>query len=229
MFFHFALYEGLRGAAKRGDGAVTFNSLADYVADGVANTVPELYKNEGATQVPNSQTNFNGASPVLLAARLVVPMMKVPPQALQFTQGAARVESALDLDKDEVEPGNKAFKRFSFVGEAEDPQDLHSKRVEGVSPLGDATGVEIAKNDDAGNGSDSRIISKIEKAGTYHIVAMSKKGGAGEAEARPTRRRSGDADEGTTADRAAGPADAGAGPAHRQGRRGRPGQIFPGV
>src|SRR5262249_13066627 len=65
VFFHYVL-KGLRGAAKNTRGAVTFNSLAEYVQEEVPAEVPRLI-GEGAQQSPNLKVDIAGASPVLLA------------------------------------------------------------------------------------------------------------------------------------------------------------------
>src|SRR5262249_10378407 len=64
VFFHFVL-EGLRGKAKNAKMQVTFHSLADYVSEEVAQSVPRLI-GDGAQQRPHFQATFDGPSPVLI-------------------------------------------------------------------------------------------------------------------------------------------------------------------
>jgi uncharacterized protein (TIGR03067 family) len=64
VFFHFVI-EGLRGEARRLDGQVTFQSLAEYVSEKVPNRVPDLIGG-GAQQSPNTKLEWHGPSPVLL-------------------------------------------------------------------------------------------------------------------------------------------------------------------
>ena len=65
VFFHFVL-EGLRGEAASG-GAVTWNSLSNYVSERVSDTVPVLIGG-GAKQEPHEMRSLAGKSPVLLSA-----------------------------------------------------------------------------------------------------------------------------------------------------------------
>src|SRR5205085_523549 len=64
VFFHHVL-EGLKGAAKDEEGAVTWDSLSSYVRKRVSREVPTLVGG-GATQLPNVIADLSGESPVLV-------------------------------------------------------------------------------------------------------------------------------------------------------------------
>ena len=198
VFFHYVL-EGLRGEARKTDGQVTFHSLADYVSEKVPERVPDLV-GEGAQQSPNTKLEWHGPSPVLLArAATNTPpppstdkpfkavALKKPPMpdavpALKFTQGTARIESALDAAPAQVLAGNKAYKEYTFHGEAGKTYqiDLSSKDFDAYLFVKGTDGKTLAENDDAEPGTqDARIRLEVYTSGTFHIVATSLEGGSG--------------------------------------------------
>jgi hypothetical protein len=68
VFFHFVL-EGLKGKAKNDEGAVTWDSLGDYVKRQVSRQVPTIIGG-GARQTPHGLADLIGESPVLVRNRV---------------------------------------------------------------------------------------------------------------------------------------------------------------
>jgi thiol-disulfide isomerase/thioredoxin len=114
---------------------------------------------------------------ILSAAQVEV--KDAAPQALKFDQGKVRVAGELNTT-DAALPGGKLYKEYTFKGEPGKIYkiDLHSKAFDAYLYLKDSTGKTLDENDDAdGDTLDSRVVHKVEKAGTYHIIATSLQGG----------------------------------------------------
>jgi thiol-disulfide isomerase/thioredoxin len=108
-----------------------------------------------------------------------IEVKEAKPQALTFDKGKAVVDSELTDNDAMLLMGNKFHKRYTFKGEAGKSYkiDLHSKAFDAYLYLKDDAGETLMENDDNGESLDSRIIYKVGKAGTYHIIATSLVGG----------------------------------------------------
>ena len=96
-------------------------------------------------------------------------------ETIQLAAGKPAVINSSLTEEDETNAQNKLHKDYAFVAEAGKTYriDLHSKAFDAYLYLQDADHKTLSQNDDNGESLDSRIIYKITKAGTYHIIATS--------------------------------------------------------
>jgi tetratricopeptide (TPR) repeat protein len=125
FFYH--VIEGMNGAAKDQEGAVTWDSLRSYVKKQVPATVRRLYGQDGGEQNPNEIGNLGGAPPVLARidrASIRPPTESQPPQSMPERTR----EKGEDLLND---PWIKKAERLSNIGDMEALGKLAGERLRG--------------------------------------------------------------------------------------------------
>jgi thiol-disulfide isomerase/thioredoxin len=96
--------------------------------------------------------------------------------------GETTIDGELTAGDAVLSVGNKVYQEFILAAEADKTYkiELHSKAFDAYLFLKDASGKTLAENDDAAPGTlDSRIVHTMPKAGAYHIIVTSLRGGTG--------------------------------------------------
>jgi thiol-disulfide isomerase/thioredoxin len=117
-----------------------------------------------------------------LAAREVEIKAAKPTELRLGKNGETTIDGELTAGDAVLSIGNKVYKEFILAAEAGKTYkiELHSKAFDAYLFLKDSAGKTLAENDDAAPGTlDSRIVHTMPKAGAYHIIVTSLRGGTG--------------------------------------------------